>query len=356
MPDWSYRTVLRPVLFGLPPRLARGFCLNFLARLSRIPGGGRMIDFLGHMRPDPRLGLNAFGRRFLGPVGLSCAVDAPGVATRAFARFGFSAIEVGPVGLKSSDDVHSVRMVGRDAFALASDRRVSVEQTCRHSRDWLCIGVPIFVRLHGPHEAAPEELSFEYREILQRIGSRAAGFILPSLDVAANSRWTDEQWRVHVAEVADAITRHAADAALLLLVRADADIEVALPLLRVALRDCVSGILVDGCMRTSEGDLYGAQVHERARATVLQLRATLGPSVTIIQVAASTIRGMRSLCEPLAPTLYLSTVASSSPGLAFPSGSTRPFSFSRSRRSHRVVSGSRYLLLSRLGSGRYSWA
>ena len=55
MPDWSYGTVFRPLLFRLPFPFARDFCLGFMGRLASLPLGGAVIDFLGHMRPDPRL-------------------------------------------------------------------------------------------------------------------------------------------------------------------------------------------------------------------------------------------------------------------------------------------------------------
>ena len=55
MPDWFYRTVTRPAFFRLPAERARDFALGFMGRLSRLPLGPAAIDFLGHMRADPRL-------------------------------------------------------------------------------------------------------------------------------------------------------------------------------------------------------------------------------------------------------------------------------------------------------------
>ena len=53
MPDWSYRTVLRPALFALPPRAARDLSLGVMGALGRSWPGRLLIDFLGHMRaPD----------------------------------------------------------------------------------------------------------------------------------------------------------------------------------------------------------------------------------------------------------------------------------------------------------------
>ena len=62
MPDWFYRTVARPLLFRLPVPAARRCALGLVGSLARLPLGPAVIDFLGHMRPDPRL------RRVTSPV------------------------------------------------------------------------------------------------------------------------------------------------------------------------------------------------------------------------------------------------------------------------------------------------
>ncbi len=55
MPDWSYQTLLKPLLFLLPPETARDLSLETIGALGRSRIGAAVIDFLGHMRADPRL-------------------------------------------------------------------------------------------------------------------------------------------------------------------------------------------------------------------------------------------------------------------------------------------------------------
>ena len=57
MPDWSYRTVFRPLLFRLPSETARALCLRVMGTLARVPLGSAFIDFLGDMR-RPLPGVN----------------------------------------------------------------------------------------------------------------------------------------------------------------------------------------------------------------------------------------------------------------------------------------------------------
>ena len=63
MPDWFYQPIARPLLFRLPAERARSLALGFMGRLARLPLGPAVIEFLGHMRPDPRLARNRNGHR-----------------------------------------------------------------------------------------------------------------------------------------------------------------------------------------------------------------------------------------------------------------------------------------------------
>lgn len=97
MPDWSYQTLFRPVLFRLPSRVSRSFTLGAMGAISRIPGGSFIIRTLGHMELSPLLERELGERSLLSPVGLSGSVDPEGVAQKALAQFGFGFTEIGPV-------------------------------------------------------------------------------------------------------------------------------------------------------------------------------------------------------------------------------------------------------------------
>src|SRR5438128_1475683 len=102
MPDWFYRTVSQPLLFRLPAVKARDLTLWFMGRLARLPLGPALIDFLGHMRADPRLRRSLRGIDFPTAIGLGPTLDAAAVALPALARFGFGFLEVGPVAVSGS--------------------------------------------------------------------------------------------------------------------------------------------------------------------------------------------------------------------------------------------------------------
>src|SRR5262249_17040966 len=100
MPDGSYRAVLRPLLFRFPPETARDLSLGTIGALGRSGIGSAVIDFLGHMRADPRLETSLLGRVFPTAVGLGAGLDPDAVATPGLARFGLGFIELGPVTLE----------------------------------------------------------------------------------------------------------------------------------------------------------------------------------------------------------------------------------------------------------------
>jgi dihydroorotate dehydrogenase len=97
MPDWSYRTVLRPLMLSLGAERARRLATATLSTLSRLPFGAAAIDFLGHMRADERLRTRCGAFDFAGPIALGSMIDPSGKASDALARFGVGLIEIGPV-------------------------------------------------------------------------------------------------------------------------------------------------------------------------------------------------------------------------------------------------------------------
>ena len=124
MPDWSYRTLFRPVLFRLPPAAERDICLNVMGTLAWSHVGRFVIDFLGHMRPDPRLAQNPPRRGVPVASWARVGIDVEAVAVQALARFGFGFIELGPVTcrpLRRSDGGYGVERRVQDESITAPD-------------------------------------------------------------------------------------------------------------------------------------------------------------------------------------------------------------------------------------------
>lgn len=100
MPDWSYQTLFRPLLFKLPSRLSRAITLKAIGTLSKLPSGPFVIRTLGHMEPSPLLERKLAGLSLSTPIGLSGSLDPQGTAHKALAQFGLGFIEHGPITVR----------------------------------------------------------------------------------------------------------------------------------------------------------------------------------------------------------------------------------------------------------------
>src|SRR5688572_13401237 len=92
MPDWTYHTVFRPLLFRFGAERGRALALGAMGRLARAPLGRRVIRLMGHMAPDRRLAIERDGLQLASRVGLGCRLDPGLAATGAFAEFGLGFI------------------------------------------------------------------------------------------------------------------------------------------------------------------------------------------------------------------------------------------------------------------------
>jgi len=83
-----YRSLVRPILFRLPPETAHELALHSLSFLK---------SFVGHPFESPALNTSLFGLQFKNPVGLAAGFDKNGFALESLAALGFGSIEAGTV-------------------------------------------------------------------------------------------------------------------------------------------------------------------------------------------------------------------------------------------------------------------
>ena len=90
-----YRTLLRPLLFRLPPETAHELALHALSNGA----AARALRRVEGLKEEPsRFGeLRRFGLKFKNPVGLAAGFDKNGIALRGLASLGFGFIEAGTV-------------------------------------------------------------------------------------------------------------------------------------------------------------------------------------------------------------------------------------------------------------------
>ncbi len=272
MPDWSYQTIFQPILFRLPYPIGRDLALKAMGRLARLPLGSRIIDFLGHMRPDSRLRRTRLGINFPTAIGLGVGIDPGAMATPALARFGFGFLELGPVTLgprvKSGPIVRRVDSEEIELDAI-SDSVGAIALAERLRRDGP-LRVPILARLAPTPGISPDEAVRECREMAERLAPHASAFSL-----LLTNRY---DWQ----EIINTVRSAAPNRPILLVLPADLDSESIESCVEMLLDGGPDGFLVDGALRSdSDRRIMGKRTREPARNLVKRLR-TLHPQAVLI--------------------------------------------------------------------------
>lgn len=183
MPDWSYHTLFKPLLFRLSGRRARDLTLHAIGGLSRIPGGTFVIRTMGHMEMSPLLASELAGVPIACPVGLSGGLDPHGTAHKALAQFGLGFIELGPVTVRAVQSHASITRMAEEEAIVYPDGYENDGADALAAR--LCKGtghrLPHFVRLRPMPGSSPREALSEQGELLTKLAPNAAGFTLDGL-------------------------------------------------------------------------------------------------------------------------------------------------------------------------------
>jgi dihydroorotate dehydrogenase len=277
MPDWSYRTILRPLLFRLPPEAARPLALRAMGTLARSPLGPTVIDLLGHMRPDARLGRRRLGVSFPGPAGLAPLLDPAGLATPALARFGFGFLELGPVTAQPLRAGPIGRRADREEIEApetpANPGVRAMADRLRHDRP---ARVPLLARLSPlPDSSAPEAVD-QFRAMARALASDVQALTL-SLPPDAEDRPPPM-----LGAAIEAIRAEAPDLPLLLVIPADLSPGAEHGWIAAATGRGAAGLVIDGGLRDRPGRRrYGPDSTEPARLLVRRLRGRW-PGATLI--------------------------------------------------------------------------
>lgn len=277
MPDWFYRTVSQPILFRLPAHRARDLALGFMGKLARAPFGPFLIDFLGHMRADPRLRQSFLDTDFPTAVGLGPWLDTHSVAVEALSRFGIGFIEIGPVTLEGNVASRPLRrMEDREALWIDDEPESISLATCNRRLTNAAVRVPLIVRLSHFSNDETDEAS---ARLILELNSKVRLVALSSLRMAIDFGWPIERWSNHV----DLVLTAAASRKVLLCVTADQDLGIIAPMVDMALARGVAGIVVDGAIKAEpHGRVVGLPVREHALKQVRAIRKSFGAHVPII--------------------------------------------------------------------------
>lgn len=293
MPDWSYRTLLRPPLFLLPPEQARDLTLRATGTLAALPLGPQLIETVGDMRPAPALRRSLWGLDFPGPVGLGAGSDRYAGALTALARFGFGFIEVGPVTAEPIRAPAPLRRM-REGGALwhpACPANQGVDAMARRLARARPLPVPIGVRLAHAPGADASAAARERAHLIERLAPYASFFTLDTtegLDI-----WAPDDWVSHLSALRAALGAARGERPLLVCVAPDTPEGTVDTLLgAMVARGLVDGVVVTGGIFAAmesvvgpapgPGRLTGLPTRARSLDTVRRIHGRWGDTLPIV--------------------------------------------------------------------------
>lgn len=280
MPDWSYRTLFRPVLFRLPSLTARDFTLGAMGGLSRLPGGTLIIRTLGHMEASPILERDYFNLPLKYPVGLSGGLDPHGTAHKALAQFGFGYIEIGPITIEPIHHNQPIRLHQESEEiiydnAWTNDGLEAIKHQIAERKGH---ALPLMLRLRHMPERTPEEALNEQRILLSELAPYASCFYVDAVD----NRWTIEENEQYIQHVLSIHAGSQTPLPMLLYIPLDYPYELLEQLLMNIDSSQFAGFVLGDGIQTEEGYVIGRSCLEMSKDKIRYLRRRWGADKTII--------------------------------------------------------------------------
>ena len=281
MPDWSYQTVFRPLLFLLPSRTGRSLSLRTIGKLGELPLGGHVIDFMGHMRPPVESGGQIDGIAYRSPIGLGYEIDPYLQALQAFSHFGFGFIEVGPVSLRPATAPERLSRHPEDQSwsTTQNGAAVGVEEIAKKLEQNALRDVKIVVRLESEPGTSPERAAEECGWMMERLASVVhVTMIVPDV-----LHWSDQEISTFLTRVVQLRGSLAKPTPLWLAMAPDLGRAVLIRLAQMALDCGIETVRVEGWIRVANNDrLVGRPARQAVLDATHHLRTHFGEKIRIV--------------------------------------------------------------------------
>ncbi|MCC3358223.1 dihydroorotate dehydrogenase [Bacillus sp. REN16] len=181
MPDWSYHVLFQPILSRLSSYQSREFIHRGMNLISSLPGGHRLIHFLGREESSKLVKKEIHGISYPNPVGLSGKIDPLLTGSNAFSNLGFGFIEMGPVTKEPAMDptLPIVNWQKQQMEFSANYESIGLVKTIQKLKKWKP-KQPVWARLAGTSE--------EQQEIITELEPYVAAFVTTS----SSSSWATD--------------------------------------------------------------------------------------------------------------------------------------------------------------------
>ncbi|WP_078554034.1 hypothetical protein [Bacillus alkalicellulosilyticus] len=182
MPDWSYHSLFKPLLFTLQPRIARDLTLRTMNTMCQMPLGNSIIQFMGHTSPSKLIKRESNNLDYLSPVGLSGELDKQQIGTVPLSKLGFGFIEIGPITLDEIGEGQITRVVENETITYEKHfANIGVEKTLanleKHSSK---IDIPIHIRITHQPNLDKQRAMREMAELIEKLDPFADILVIQS--------------------------------------------------------------------------------------------------------------------------------------------------------------------------------
>ncbi|WP_449536847.1 dihydroorotate dehydrogenase [Ferdinandcohnia sp. Marseille-Q9671] len=175
MPDWSYHVLFQPILSHLSPYWSREFIHRGMNTIASLPGGHRIIHFLGREESSTAVKKNIQGFAYANPIGLSGKVDPLLTGSKAFSNLGFGFIEIGPV-TKEYVETPTLPIIDHQTQLItfpSNYESIGIEKTVQKLKKWKPTQ-PVWARIDGTIE--------EQLELMRRLEPFVSAFVTSTID------------------------------------------------------------------------------------------------------------------------------------------------------------------------------
>ncbi|MGY2896244.1 hypothetical protein [Deinococcus sp. UYEF24] len=170
MPDWSYRPLLRGVLFLLPAEQARALTLRVVGYFGNRPWGRVILEGVGRLRPHSSLLRRHLGLEFRAPLGMAAGMDVAGQALAGLETFGLGFIELGPVGLTEGRSATSERHADTETLRVqAQPYGAGIDAVRVNLAGPRTAGIPRLVRLAHTPGASLARAAAEHESLIRQL-------------------------------------------------------------------------------------------------------------------------------------------------------------------------------------------
>lgn len=253
--------------------------------LGAIPGGRALIDLMADMNPAEQLRFEAAGLIFPSRVGLGCGISETALDLRAFDRFGFGYLELGPITAQPVLDSGPYGPAEKTAGPRRQDAQLSIadidlprnaglDYFLKHQLPQHPPSRPLLVRVAHIQLTPPETAIQEMAHIVAALPAWIGA-------VVVDTRWCLNQFSE------DELNNYLKSAVIscktvILTIAADEDDEAISRMVRCATACGVKGISVTGGIKSDTGlRVYGRPTKDRSLDLVRQVKS-MAPSLLVI--------------------------------------------------------------------------